>query len=103
MKRFATVLAATAITVFAGGSTALAGIDDDDYPPSEPTGPTEPTEPTETTVDAGDDDDGDDGTGTLPETGSSAGTIAQVGGVLLVSGLGLIAVTRLRRRRPIGI
>ncbi len=102
MKRFATVLAATAITVFASGSTALAGIDDD-YPPSSDTEPTEPTEPTETTVDAGDDDDGDDGAGTLPETGSSAGTIAQVGAVLLVSGLGLIAVTRLRRRRPIGI
>jgi LPXTG-motif cell wall-anchored protein len=64
------------------------------------------SESSEITVDAGDDDDGDDGddgSGTLPETGSSTGTIAQVGAVLLVSGLGLIAVTRLRRRRPIGI
>lgn len=57
-----------------------------------------------------DDDDGaavgDDGAaagdaGQLPATGSSSGTVAQIGAGLLVGGFGLVTVARLRRRRPV--
>lgn len=161
MRRFATVLAASAIMLVGGGSVASAGTGD--YPPgddavlllsSSVVGPGEEftatlegctdgetvtftvegdsatatssggsasatltapsaegtytvtgtcdtsgvTASAELVVDAGDDVGG----GTLPPTGAgAAGTFGQVGAGLIVGGLGLLTVARLRRRRPI--
>ncbi|MDQ3738404.1 MAG: hypothetical protein M3337_04460 [Actinomycetota bacterium] len=89
MKKILTAFTATAIGVLAVSGGASADGDGGGYPPS----------PGDTPAAAAPATDDDDPGGTLAATGSSTSGPLQVGGVLLVSGLGMIGVAKLRRPR----
>ncbi len=93
MKRFLTALTATTIGVLAVSGGASADDDGGAYPPApSDMGPSDPIGLAPAT-------ESDDPGGTLPATGSGTSGPLQIGGVLLVSGVGLLGAAKLRRQR----
>jgi len=92
MKRLLTALTATTIGVLAVSGGASADDDGGAYPPApSDMGPSAP-------IGVASGTEADPG-GTLPATGSGTSGPLQSGGVLLVSGLGLLGAAKLRRQR----